>query len=82
MLNVSLLSSRVQHFAAAVDNLRMATRYSFHVRPVGQQQQRLRSASRARADFHEENEIESAAAAATAAHLPGQSIIVPTKGCK
>lgn len=75
-----LLSSRVQHFAAAVDNLRMATRYSFHVRPVGQQQ-RLRSASRARADFHEENEIESAAAA-TAAHLPGQSIIVPTKGCK
>lgn len=76
-----LLSSRVQHFAAAVDNLRMATRYSFHVRPVGQQQQRLRSASRARADFHEENEIESAAAM-TAAHLPGQSIIVPTKGCK
>lgn len=71
-------SSRVQHFAAAVDNLRMATRYSFHVRPVGQQQ-RLRSASRARADFHEENEIESAAASA---HLPGQSIIVPTKGCK
>lgn len=68
----------MQHFAAAVDNLRMATRYSFHVRPVGQQQQRLRSASRARSDFHEENEIESAASA----HMPGQSIIVPTKGCK
>ncbi|KAH8377068.1 hypothetical protein KR093_003296, partial [Drosophila rubida] len=68
--------TQVQHFAAAVDNLRMATRYSFHIRPV--QPHRLRSSS-ARADFHDENEIESGGATA-AAHLPGQSIIIPTKG--
>ncbi|XP_034100941.1 uncharacterized protein LOC117565774 [Drosophila albomicans] len=68
---------QVQHFAAAVDNLRMATRYSFHIRPV--QPRRLRSSS-ARADFHDENEIESGGATAAASHLPGQSIIIPTKG--
>lgn len=68
--------TQVQHFAAAVDNLRMATRYSFHIRPM--QQHRLRSSS-ARADFHDENEIESAGSKA-GEHLPGQSIIIPTKG--
>ncbi|XP_030557004.1 uncharacterized protein LOC115759991 [Drosophila novamexicana] len=66
------VDTQVQHFAAAVDNLRMATRYSFHIRPV--QPRRLRSSS-ARSEFHDENEIEGASA-----HLPGQSIIIPTKG--
>ncbi|KAM8717306.1 hypothetical protein ACLKA7_004069 [Drosophila subpalustris] len=64
--------TQVQHFAAAVDNLRMATKYSFHIRPV--QQRRLRSSS-ARAESHDENEIESAGG-----HLAGQSIVIPTKG--
>ncbi|XP_034471950.1 uncharacterized protein LOC117779756 [Drosophila innubila] len=68
--------TQVQHFAAAVDNLRMATRYSFHIRPM--QQRRLRSSS-ARAEFHDENEIESAGSS-TGTHLAGQSIIIPTKG--
>ncbi|KAH8419455.1 hypothetical protein KR222_002614, partial [Zaprionus bogoriensis] len=72
---VHTVNTQVQHFAAAVDNLRMATRYSFHVRPVPAQQQRLRGVSRARADF-QENEIESAAAG----QMAGQSIIIPTKG--
>ncbi|XP_064540487.1 uncharacterized protein LOC135429926 [Drosophila montana] len=66
------VDTQVQHFAAAVDNLRMATRYSFHIRPV--QPRRLRSSS-ARSEFLAENEIDGASA-----HLPGQSIIVPTKG--
>lgn len=70
-------SAQVHHFRAAVDNLRMATRYSFHIRPV--QPRRLRSSS-ARSEFHGENDIEGAGAVAT--HLPGQSIIIPTKGCK
>ncbi|XP_030240462.1 uncharacterized protein LOC115562660 [Drosophila navojoa] len=69
------LDAQVHHFRAAVDNLRMATRYSFHIRPV--LPRRLRSSS-ARSEFHGENEIEGASAAAT--HLPGQSIIIPTKG--
>ncbi|ALC38760.1 CG16798 [Drosophila busckii] len=64
------VDSQVQHFAAAVDNLRMATRYSFHIRPA--QSRRLRSSS-ARADFNDENDIDSL-------HPPGQSIIIPTKG--
>ncbi|XP_023170462.2 uncharacterized protein LOC111599131 [Drosophila hydei] len=69
------VDAQVQHFGAAVDNLRMATRYSFHIRPV--QPRRLRSSS-GRSEFHGENEIEGASAAV--AHLPGQSIIIPTKG--
>ncbi|XP_052853188.1 uncharacterized protein LOC128262746 [Drosophila gunungcola] len=71
------LGSQVQHFAAAVDNLRMATKYSFHIRPAAQR--RLQAggtrSSNARAEFHDENEIESGAG-----HLPGQSIVIPTKG--
>ncbi|EDW12956.2 uncharacterized protein Dmoj_GI17958 [Drosophila mojavensis] len=69
------VDAQVHHFRAAVDNLRMATRYSFHIRPV--QPRRLRSSS-ARSEFHGENDIEGAGAVAT--HLPGQSIIIPTKG--
>ncbi|EDX05609.1 uncharacterized protein LOC6732920 [Drosophila simulans] len=69
--------SQVHHFAAAVDNLRMATKYSFHVRPAAQK--RLQAggtrSSNARADFHDENEIESGSG-----HLAGQSIVIPTKG--
>ncbi|XP_001989305.3 uncharacterized protein LOC6562909 [Drosophila grimshawi] len=76
------VDTQVQHFAAAVDNLRMATRYSFHIRPMPSHRQR---SSSARSDFRaEENEIEgggeSGGAAAAAAHLPGQSIVIPTKG--
>ncbi|EDW25456.1 GL26417 [Drosophila persimilis] len=69
---------QVQHFSAAVDNLRMATRYSFHVRPATQRRLQVGGARRsnARAEVHDENEIESAASG----HLPGQSIIIPTKG--
>ncbi|KAH8321249.1 hypothetical protein KR059_008488 [Drosophila kikkawai] len=71
------LGPQIQHFAAAVDNLRMATRYSFHIRPAAQR--RLQASgtrsSNARAEFHDENEIESGSG-----HLPGQSIIIPTKG--
>ncbi|XP_017082548.2 uncharacterized protein LOC108115553 [Drosophila eugracilis] len=71
------LGSQVHHFAAAVDNLRMATKYSFHIRPAAQK--RLQAggtrSSNARAEFHDENEIESGAG-----HLPGQSIVIPTKG--
>ncbi|EDV31473.1 uncharacterized protein Dana_GF15375, isoform A [Drosophila ananassae] len=71
------LSPQIQHFATAVDNLRMATRYSFHIRPAAQR--RLQASgtrsSNARSEFHDENEIESGSG-----HLPGQSIIIPTKG--
>ncbi|KAH8255368.1 hypothetical protein KR038_001680 [Drosophila bunnanda] len=71
------LGPQIQHFAAAVDNLRMATRYSFHIRPAAQR--RLQASgtrsSNARAEFHDENEIESGSG-----HQPGQSIIIPTKG--
>uniref|UniRef100_A0A6P4EV79 Uncharacterized protein LOC108044492 n=1 Tax=Drosophila rhopaloa TaxID=1041015 RepID=A0A6P4EV79_DRORH len=71
------LGSQVQHFAAAVENLRMATKYSFHIRPAAQR--RLQAggtrSSNARAEFHDENEIESGTG-----HLPGQSIVIPTKG--
>lgn len=75
-----LCRSQVHHFVAAVDNLRMATKYSFHVRPAAQK--RLQAggtrSSNARADFHDENnEIESGSG-----HLAGQSIVIPTKGCK
>jgi len=69
----------VHHFAAAIENLRMATKYSFHIRPAAQK--RLLAggtrSSNARAEFHDENEIESGGG-----HLPGQSIVIPTKGCK
>ncbi|XP_034666810.1 uncharacterized protein LOC117900521 isoform X2 [Drosophila subobscura] len=70
---------QVQHFAAAVDNLRMATRYSFHVRPATQRRLHAGAARRsnARAELHDENEIESSGGSG---HLPGQSIIIPTKG--
>ncbi|XP_037709817.1 uncharacterized protein LOC119547163 [Drosophila subpulchrella] len=71
------LGPQVQHFAAAIENLRMATKYSFHIRPAAQK--RLLAggtrSSNARAEFHDENEIESGAG-----HLPGQSIVIPTKG--
>ncbi|XP_043063885.1 uncharacterized protein LOC108098295 [Drosophila ficusphila] len=71
------LGSQVQHFAAAVENLRMATKYSFHIRPAAQR--RLQAggtrSSNARSEFHDENEIESGSG-----HLPGQSIVIPTKG--
>ncbi|KAH8412558.1 hypothetical protein KR009_002988, partial [Drosophila setifemur] len=71
------LSPQIQHFATAVDNLRMATKYSFHIRPAAQR--RLQAggtrSSNARSEFHDENEIESGSG-----HLPGQSIIIPTKG--
>ncbi|XP_016994338.2 uncharacterized protein [Drosophila takahashii] len=71
------LGSQVQHFAAAVDNLRMATKYSFHIRPAAQK--RLLAggtrSSNARSEFHDENEVESGSG-----HLPGQSIVIPTKG--
>ncbi|KAH8249273.1 hypothetical protein KR032_007999 [Drosophila birchii] len=70
------LGPQIHHFAAAVDNLRMATRYSFHIRPAAQK--RLQASgtrsSNARAEFHDENEIESGSG-----HQPGQSIIIPTK---
>jgi len=69
----------VHHFAAAIENLRMATKYSFHIRPAAQK--RLLAggtrSSNARAEFHDDNEIESGGG-----HLPGQSIVIPTKGCK
>ncbi|XP_016964739.1 uncharacterized protein LOC108034362 [Drosophila biarmipes] len=71
------LGSQVQHFAAAVENLRMATKYSFHIRPAAQKRL-LAGGTRsfnARAEFHDENEIDSGAG-----HLPGQSIVIPTKG--
>nr|XP_036668600.1 uncharacterized protein LOC108011168 [Drosophila suzukii] len=71
------LGSQVHHFAAAIENLRMATKYSFHIRPAAQK--RLLAggtrSSNARAEFHDDNEIESGAG-----HLPGQSIVIPTKG--
>ncbi|XP_041451872.1 uncharacterized protein LOC111080565 isoform X1 [Drosophila obscura] len=56
----------------------MATKYSFHVRPATQRRLQAGGARRpnARAELHDENEIESTGSG----HLPGQSIIIPTKG--
>lgn len=55
-----------------IDHLRMATKYSFHVKASGQTQDQRPSA---RADLNgnilkDDSEIQ------------GQTIIIPTKGCK
>ncbi|XP_046866959.1 uncharacterized protein LOC6643687 [Drosophila willistoni] len=70
-------SNHIQHFSTAVDNLRMATKYSFHIRPA-MSSKRLQTprSQNGRSEFNEENEIESL----NSKHLPGQSIIIPTKG--
>lgn len=62
-----------RHYMARIDNLRMATKYSFHVRPQFRRRN-LKIMGRSEI-FHnglEEDE----------ADIRGHTIIIPTKGCK
>lgn len=61
-----------KQYSLTIDHLRMATKYSFHVKAQGQNKEQKASG---RADLNgnilkDDNEIE------------GQTIIIPTKGCK
>ncbi|XP_017468912.1 PREDICTED: uncharacterized protein LOC108360941 isoform X2 [Rhagoletis zephyria] len=67
-------SRRVRHYAAQIDNLRMATKYSFHIRP---QAKRRNMKITGRSELFG-NEIDDEAKG-----VPldgGQTIIIPTKG--
>ena len=61
---------------AQIDNLRMATKYSFHIRP--QSRQRIQRIQGRSGSF--DNEIENDILGGGS--LAGHTIIIPTKGCK
>ncbi|XP_055917677.1 uncharacterized protein LOC129949953 [Eupeodes corollae] len=59
----------ISHYTARVDNLRMATKYSFHIRPQ-QKKRNLKISGRSELlDNEVENDL-----------FQGQSIVIPTKG--
>lgn len=65
---------RRQEFSMVVDNLRMATKYSFHVRQLSNAA--AEKPKGREMDEEEEEEMDSNAID------KGQTIIIPTKGCK
>lgn len=65
-----MLNRSMKQYSMIIDNLRMATKYSFHVRKQSKKTEREQKSPRA--DFSE-NRIDL---------INGQTIILPTKGCK
>lgn len=66
-------SRQKRQYSMVIDNLRMATKYTFHVKEQKAPESRGPSA---RADFSDENSLDDQAS------IRGQTIIIPTKGCK
>lgn len=59
-----------KQYSMIIDHLRMATKYSFHVKAQGQKDQKASRADLNGNILKDDDEIQ------------GQTIIVPTKGCK
>lgn len=68
-----------KQYSLLVKNLRMATKYSFHVKPQTKKSDQRASG---RADEGGQEQEEQNASSTAAGHNQGQTIIIPTKGCK
>lgn len=69
---------QIRQYVAQVDNLRMATKYSFHIRSVPKRKQLKKITGRSEIF---ENEVEGNDFLSNT-NLGGQTIVIPTKGCK